>query len=77
MQNSLKELWSLFDFVYPGRLGTLPVFMAEFSVPITMGGYANASAIQVYCFFICMLFFVYFALAPTFVFLILNSNFGF
>lgn len=47
MQNSLKELWSLFDFAYPGRLGTLPVFMTEFSVPITMGGYANASSVQV------------------------------
>jgi hypothetical protein len=23
MQNNLKELWSLFDFVFPGRLGTL------------------------------------------------------
>lgn len=47
MQNSLRELWSLFDFVFPGRLGTLPVFMAEFSVPITMGGYANATPVQV------------------------------
>jgi len=47
MQNSLKELWSLFDFVFPGRLGTLPVFMTEFSVPITMGGYANATPVQV------------------------------
>lgn len=48
MQNSLRELWSLFDFVFPGRLGTLPVFMAEFSVPITMGGYANATPVQVW-----------------------------
>ncbi|XP_030342587.1 DNA excision repair protein ERCC-6 isoform X2 [Strigops habroptila] len=47
MQNNLKELWSLFDFVYPGKLGTLPVFMEQFSVPITMGGYSNASAVQV------------------------------
>ena len=37
MQNNLKELWSLFDFVFPGKLGTLPVFMEEFSVPITQG----------------------------------------
>ena len=29
LQNNLKELWSLFDFVYPGKLGTLPVFMTE------------------------------------------------
>ena len=37
MQNNLKELWSLFDFVFPGKLGTLPVFMEEFSVPIVQG----------------------------------------
>ncbi|XP_043912706.1 DNA excision repair protein ERCC-6 [Protopterus annectens] len=47
IQNNLKELWSLFDFIFPGKLGTLPVFMEQFSVPITMGGYANASPVQV------------------------------
>lgn len=47
MQNNLKELWSLFDFVFPGKLGTLPTFMEQFSVPITMGGYSNASPVQV------------------------------
>jgi DNA excision repair protein ERCC-6 len=47
MQNNLQELWSLFDFIFPGKLGTLPVFMEQFSVPITMGGYANASTVQV------------------------------
>ena len=47
MQNNLRELWSLFDFVFPGKLGTLPVFMEQFSVPITIGGYANASQMQV------------------------------
>lgn len=47
MQNNLKELWSLFDFVFPGKLGTLPVFMEQFSVPITMGGYSKASPVQV------------------------------
>jgi len=47
LQNNLKELWSLFDFIYPGKLGTLPVFMAQFSVPITIGGYSNASKTQV------------------------------
>ena len=47
MQNNLRELWSLFDFIFPGKLGTLPVFMEQFSVPITMGGYSNASAVQV------------------------------
>ena len=47
LQNNLKELWSLFDFVYPGKLGTLPVFLQQFSGPITVGGYANASTVQV------------------------------
>ncbi|KAI1894296.1 hypothetical protein AGOR_G00114360 [Albula goreensis] len=47
MQNNLKELWSLFDFTFPGKLGTLPTFMEQFSVPITMGGYSNASPVQV------------------------------
>ncbi|NXT81239.1 ERCC6 protein, partial [Zapornia atra] len=47
IQNNLKELWSLFDFVFPGKLGTLPVFMEQFSVPITLGGYSNASSVQV------------------------------
>lgn len=47
IQNKLTELWSLFDFVFPGKLGVLPVFEAEFSVPITVGGYANASPLQV------------------------------
>ncbi|GMS95500.1 hypothetical protein PENTCL1PPCAC_17675 [Pristionchus entomophagus] len=46
LQNSLKELWSLIDFVFPARLGTLQTFMEKFSIPITMGGYANATQIQ-------------------------------
>ena len=53
IQNNLKELWSLFDFVYPGKLGTLPIFMEQFSIPITQGGYANASDIQVKIAFKC------------------------
>ncbi|XP_065352951.1 DNA excision repair protein ERCC-6-like [Cloeon dipterum] len=55
MQNNLKELWSLFDFVYPSKLGTLPDFLANFSVPITQGGYANASEVQVATAFHCAL----------------------
>lgn len=46
MQNSLKELWSLFDFILPGKLGTLPAFMEHFAAPITRGGYTNASSLQ-------------------------------
>lgn len=53
VQNNLRELWSLFDFVFPGRLGTLPVFMAEFSVPITQGSYVNASGVEVQTAFNC------------------------
>jgi DNA excision repair protein ERCC-6 len=47
IQNNLRELWSLFDFIFPGKLGTLPVFEEEFCAPITMGGYRNASPLQV------------------------------
>ncbi|EED95784.1 rad54-like protein, partial [Thalassiosira pseudonana CCMP1335] len=47
IQNDLRELWSLFDFVFPGRLGTLPAFEAEFAEPIKRGGYSNASPMQV------------------------------
>jgi DNA excision repair protein ERCC-6 len=47
IQNNLRELWSLFDFIFPGKLGTLPVFEEEFCVPVTQGGYRNASPFQV------------------------------
>nr|XP_033321618.1 DNA excision repair protein ERCC-6-like isoform X3 [Megalopta genalis] len=46
MQNSLKELWSLFDFILPGKLGTLPAFVEHCVSPITRGGYVNASPLQ-------------------------------
>ncbi|XP_014252342.1 DNA excision repair protein ERCC-6-like isoform X2 [Cimex lectularius] len=47
LQNNLRELWSLFDFVYPGKLGTLNVFIASFQVPIVQGGYMNATQVQI------------------------------
>ncbi|KAI9660935.1 MAG: hypothetical protein M1821_009262 [Bathelium mastoideum] len=47
MQNNLTELWSLFDFVFPMRLGTLVNFRNQFEIPIKQGGYANASNLQV------------------------------
>ncbi|GJD06797.1 protein chromatin remodeling 8 [Galdieria sulphuraria] len=53
LQNRLKELWSLFDFVYPGKLGTLPVFEEQFSVPITLGSYLNATPLQVHTAYKC------------------------
>ena len=44
LQNNLKELWSLIDFVFPGRLGTLEAFVSAFVIPISRGIYSNASA---------------------------------
>ena len=47
IQNNLIELWSLMDFVYPGRLGNLNVFKSEIALPINAGGYVSASSLQV------------------------------
>lgn len=46
MQNNLVELWSLFDFIVPGRLGTKQIFMDHFATPIVQGGYTNATPTQ-------------------------------
>lgn len=53
IQNRLRELWSLFDFVFPGRLGTLPTFEDEFVLPIRQGAYTNASKMQIYMAYKC------------------------
>ena len=53
IQNNLRELWSLFDFVYPGKLGTLPDFLEHLAVPIQQGGYANASELLVHTSYTC------------------------
>ena len=55
IQNDLRELWSLFDFVFPGRLGTLPTFEAEFADAIKRGGYSNASPMQIQLAYRCAL----------------------
>ncbi|KAI1331049.1 SNF2 family N-terminal domain-containing protein [Xylariaceae sp. FL0255] len=47
IQNNLVELWSLFDFIYPMRLGTLVDFRKNIEIPIKIGGYANASHLQI------------------------------
>lgn len=47
IQNNLTELWSLFDFIYPMRLGTLVNFRNQFEIPIRLGGYANATNLQI------------------------------
>lgn len=46
IQNDLKELWSLIDFVYPGKLGTLPVFEQQFVLPIKQAELRNAAKVQ-------------------------------
>jgi DNA excision repair protein ERCC-6 len=55
VQNKLVELWSLFDFIFPGRLGTLPVFQTHFEIPIAAGGFANATSFQVQTAYKCAL----------------------
>ena len=46
IQNSLRELWSLFDFTCTGMLGSLQAFELEFADPIRQGGFANATRLQ-------------------------------
>ncbi|KAK6759347.1 hypothetical protein RB195_021125 [Necator americanus] len=46
LQNSLPEIWSLMDFVYCGKLNSLDTFTERFAIPITQGGYANATKQQ-------------------------------
>ncbi|KAG5483190.1 hypothetical protein CUR178_04768 [Leishmania enriettii] len=43
IQNSLKELWCLFDFVRPGLLGTMNRFIEEFEMPIAQSRNVRAS----------------------------------
>ncbi|OLN95564.1 DNA repair and recombination protein RAD26 [Colletotrichum chlorophyti] len=47
IQNNLTELWSLFDFISPMRLGTLVNFRTNFEMPIRQGGYATATNLAV------------------------------
>eukprot|EP00762_Andalucia_godoyi_P002874 ANDGO_04440.mRNA.1 DNA repair protein rhp26 len=53
IQNRLSELWSLFDFVFPGKLGTLQTFLDEFAKPIQSGGYSSASSLTVQAAYKC------------------------
>ena len=59
LNNRLSKLWLLFDFVFPGKLGVLSIFGAEFVAPISIGGYANASTLQVVFIYILNLGFDY------------------
>ncbi|XP_017487938.1 PREDICTED: DNA excision repair protein ERCC-6-like [Rhagoletis zephyria] len=47
IQNNLRELWSLFDFIYPLKLGTLRDFTADIAEPIRRGGYVGATDLQI------------------------------
>lgn len=41
MQNNLRELWSLMDFIHPGYLGSLESFKANVIMPISKGNYST------------------------------------
>eukprot|EP01060_Flectonema_neradi_P038811 TRINITY_DN8273_c0_g1_i1.p1 TRINITY_DN8273_c0_g1~~TRINITY_DN8273_c0_g1_i1.p1 ORF type:complete len:1507 (+),score=322.75 TRINITY_DN8273_c0_g1_i1:444-4523(+) len=47
LQNKLTELWALFDFIYPGKLGDLPTFKKVFEAPINTAGFSFAQPSQV------------------------------
>ena len=53
IQNNLSELWSIFDFVAPGRLGTLPTFQEELAAPIEEGTKPFATRHQIHLSFKC------------------------
>eukprot|EP00929_Paragymnodinium_shiwhaense_P012858 TRINITY_DN120743_c0_g1_i1.p1 TRINITY_DN120743_c0_g1~~TRINITY_DN120743_c0_g1_i1.p1 ORF type:complete len:1416 (+),score=301.71 TRINITY_DN120743_c0_g1_i1:77-4324(+) len=55
IQNRLQELWSLFDFICPGRLGTLPVFLEEFADPIEKGSLKGSNQARVSVAYQCAL----------------------
>ncbi|KAK1443606.1 SNF2/RAD54 family protein [Babesia gibsoni] len=49
IQNSLVEFWSLMDFVAPGRLGTLPLFVEQIAEPISKHGNASNASVAYNC----------------------------
>ncbi|KAK8150645.1 TATA-binding protein-associated factor mot1 [Beauveria asiatica] len=44
IQNNVLELWSLFDFLMPGFLGTEKVFLDRFAKPIASSRFSKASS---------------------------------
>ena len=46
IENSLSELWSIFDFIMPGHLFTHPQFLARFEKPITHGDDSASAALK-------------------------------
>lgn len=58
IQNRLSELWSLFDFIFPGKMGTLPVFEAQFAVPIQVRPHcADYCSLSIYILIYIFLFY--------------------
>ncbi|AFZ80724.1 helicase family member protein [Theileria equi strain WA] len=49
IQNNLVEFWSLLDFVAPGHLGTLPLFIEQFVDPITQSQDKSNSSVAYNC----------------------------
>jgi DNA excision repair protein ERCC-6 len=49
MQNNLSELWSVFDFVYPNKLGLKNDFMQQIAQPIIRGRYAQIHHMDTFC----------------------------
>ena len=46
MENSLKKLWCLVNFVQPGVLGPLEYFDKEYCKAILKGGWCEATEVQ-------------------------------
>ncbi|CAG8464312.1 1322_t:CDS:2 [Ambispora gerdemannii] len=53
IQNNYKELWSLMDFVAPGKFGTLPVFEEHLANKVIVGGYRHANEYEVQTAYYC------------------------
>lgn len=47
IQNSLEELWTVADILYPGYLGTIDAFRQKFDTPIKTGQRHDATASQI------------------------------
>merc|ERR1719240_1469143 len=55
IHNNLIDLWSIFDFVRPHALGTLPAFIQHLARPIQEGNDATASPVRVSTAYQCTL----------------------
>eukprot|EP00924_Labyrinthula_sp_SR-Ha-C_P014559 augustus_masked-scaffold_34-processed-gene-1.0-mRNA-1 protein AED:0.11 eAED:0.12 QI:0/-1/0/1/-1/1/1/0/860 len=53
LQNNLLELWTLFDIVKPGLLGTYPLFQKHFEDPIKKASSKRATKTQAYVAYKC------------------------